>query len=55
MISFVNGFELYLMQRETKSMPELPVGVSELHPTAPLFNRNGQQHCRALAGLDCSS
>lgn len=54
-ISFVNWFELYLTQRETKSMPELPVGVSELHPVAAFFIRNGQQHYRALAGFTCSS
>lgn len=49
MISFVNWFELYLMQRETKSAPELPVGVSELRPMAAFFVRNGQQCYRALA------
>lgn len=55
MISFVNWFELYLTQRETKSTPELPVGVSELHPTAALFIRSSQQHYRVLAVFACSS
>lgn len=50
-IFFVNSSECHLLQRETKSMSELPVDVSEMHSVATAFIRNSQWHCQALAVL----
>lgn len=38
-----------------KSVAEVPVDVSEMHPVTTPFIRDSQWHCQALAVFTCSS